>query len=106
MGRHNLHSFDSTTSTGFLLVGFMLIVKLIAWFVQLYLFLIDTMLLTILFSLSKISFFIFKCVICCIIFRSSKINCLYDLRESRVLGTRSFSPNGTVTRFAYFFLSS
>ena len=51
--------------------------------------------LAILFSLSKINFFICKYVICCIILTSNKINCLYDLRESKVLSSLSFSPDRT-----------
>ena len=45
---------------------------------------VNTMHLGILFSLSKINFFLFKYVICCITFRSNEINCLHDLRESKV----------------------
>ena len=34
-------------------------------------------------------------MILCIIFGSNKINCLFDLRESKALGSWSFSPDGT-----------
>ena len=52
--------------------------------------------LGVLFPLSKISFFLCKYVICCIIFRSNEINCLYDVRASIGLGSWSFSSDGTI----------
>ena len=57
---------------------------------------VDTMHLGVLFTLSKISFCLCEYVICFIIFRSNKINCLYDLRASKVLGSWSFSSDATV----------
>ena len=51
---------------------------LIMWFVQLYLLVIDTMHIAILFSLSNISF-ICKYVIYCIIFRLNQVNNNYCL---------------------------